>query len=76
MAKKNEDVTEVVERDSKATVLEAGDAVEQPALSQMGATFAERAAARKQSEKRVSSKSSDVEDKAVAKKSASSKKKS
>ena len=46
------------------------------ALSQLGSTFAERAAARKKVQKRVSKDSSDVEDKAVKKASTKAKKKS
>lgn len=48
----------------KATPLEAGEPVEAPALSQMGGTFAERAAAVKASAKSV--KADDVEDKSVS----------
>jgi len=49
----------------KATPLEPGPPVEAPALSQMGATFAERAAARKKAEKRAVS-GDDAENKAVS----------
>jgi hypothetical protein len=49
----------------KATPVGATEPVEEPALSQLGATFAERKAAREQSEKRVRSEDEGVEDKAV-----------
>lgn len=48
----------------KATALEAGEPVEHEALSQMGATFAERKAAREKAEKRAVS-SRSAENKAV-----------
>ena len=58
---------------TKAKPIEPGEPVEVPALSQMGATFAERHAARLKLEKRaVKSDDDQVEDKAV--KSAESKK--
>lgn len=74
MAKNDNDSTEVVEREQKASPVEAGEPEEAVALSQMGGTFAERAAARLKQEKRLSKDSDDVEDKAVKK--ASTKKKS
>jgi hypothetical protein len=54
-----------VDPDAKPTPLEPGPPVEAPALSQMGATFAERAAARKKAEKRAVS-GDDAENKAVS----------
>lgn len=47
--------------------------VEVPAVSQMGATFAERAKARTKAEKAVSAETDEVEDKAVTPKKASAK---
>lgn len=49
---------------SKAAPVEAGEPVEAPALTQMGATFAERAAAAKKASTKAV-KSEDAEDKAV-----------
>lgn len=50
--------------DVKAKPVEPGPPVDAPALSQMGSTFAERAAARKKLEKRAVS-GDDAENKAV-----------
>lgn len=49
----------------KAIPLEAGPPIKAPAPSQMGSTFAERAAARKKAEKRAVS-NDDAENKAVS----------
>lgn len=59
----------------KAVPVEAAEPVQAVAISQLGSTFAERAKAREQVEKRVAKDSEDVEDKAVTKKAASSKSK-
>lgn len=61
-----------------STPQEPGEPVEAPSLTQMGATFAERAAAAKKTAKKVSSKAVEADDdkaenKAVAKKTASKK---
>lgn len=53
-----------IDPDVKSTPVKPGPPVEARALSQMGATFAERAAARKKAEKRAVS-SDDAENKAV-----------
>lgn len=50
--------------DTKATPIGPGDPVEHPALSQMGGTFAERAAAAKKAEPKAV-KADEAEDKAV-----------
>lgn len=71
--------SEPVEIPSKATPIGPGDPVEDIAVSQLGGTFAERAAARQKSErgtKRVKADSDDVEDKAVKRASTKAKKKS
>jgi hypothetical protein len=59
------DETPAVDIPAKATPIEAGDPVEDIAVSQLGGTFAERAAARAKAEKAVSK--SSAEDKAVKK---------
>ena len=59
---------------TKPTPVDSGQPEEAVALSQLGSTFAERAAARERVEKRVGKDSDVVEDKAV--KRADSKKKS
>ena len=53
--------------ESKASPLEAGEPVEDIALSQLGATFAERQKAREKVEKSLGKSSAGVEDKAVKK---------
>lgn len=55
----------------EASKLEAGEPVEAPAVTQMGSTFAERAAAAQKAAKAVQS--DDVENKAVKKAAASKK---
>jgi hypothetical protein len=63
----------------KSTPIEPGEPVEQIAVSQLGGTFAERAAARQKLEsgrKRVKADTDDVEDKAVKRASTKAKKKS
>lgn len=71
MADKNQ--TEGVE--PKATPIAAGEPVEDVAISQMGATFAERRAAREAAEGKAVH-GDAVEDKAVSRKSTRTKKKS
>lgn len=62
-------------RPTKGAPLGPGEPDEQPALSVMGATFAERAKANKQWAEKRQVKSGDTEDKAIRSSSTSSKRK-
>jgi hypothetical protein len=67
MSKASENTPVDIPARSKAKPVEAGEPVENIALSQQGATFAERAAAREKAAKQVSKAS--AEDKAVTRSS-------